>query len=135
MGDANDVVETWLSLSDVCESVDGPVAGAALAAGGGSSAPAASSFAVASARADRRKRIVVRLTVPGAGTVVARGPRVARVSRTVSGPGEVKLTLKPTRAAKRELARRGRVKVAVRITFKPRSGSPLTTKRTVTLRG
>jgi hypothetical protein len=133
VGDPSDVVETWLSLSDVCESVDGPVAGGGAPAAAG--APARQSFAVASARADRRKRIVVRVTVPGAGTVVARGSRITRVSRAVDGPGEVKLTLRPTRAAKRALARRHKLKVALRLTFRPRGGAPVTAKRTVTLRG
>ena len=60
--------------------------------------------------------------------------RVDAVRLTVSRSGTYKLNLKPGRAAKRILARRGRLRVSVRITFTPGGGRLRAVNRTVTLR-
>ena len=90
--DANDIVENYVDLSDQCESVDG--AGAPAATAGG----AAPTFKVVSAKADRRRRVIVRVTVPGPGKVTVRALSTRlRASRAVRTAGEVKLTLKSSR--------------------------------------
>ena len=81
---------------------------------------------------------MLRLSVPAPGTVRA-GARAARLrvasrTRTVAKAGAVKLTLAPSRAAKRALRHRKRLKVSVRIAFKPRGGAATTLTRSVTLR-
>ena len=77
--DANDIAENWVDLSDQCESVDG------LAAAAGTAAPAAT-FKLVSAKADARRRVTVRVTVPGPGKVTVRAPGL-RASRTVRAAG------------------------------------------------
>jgi hypothetical protein len=115
-GDANDIAENWVDLSDQCESVDG------LAAAAGTAAPAAT-FKFVSAKADARRRVTVRVTVPGPGKVTVRAPGL-RASRTVRAAGSVKLRLKPSRRARLKL----------KITFAPAGGTPVTLTKTVRLR-
>jgi hypothetical protein len=127
-----DVIYDSVQLSDECESVDPPV-------GPGSSPAPGPAFKLAAARVDRRGRLAVRVDVPGPGMVSVRAAaghvRVGRASRRVSASGEVRLTLAPSRAARRALARRHRLKVAVRVGFRPASGlRPADRLRTVWLR-
>jgi len=131
--DPVDVVYDSVTLADQCEGVLGTPSGGPASGG--------SAFKVAAAKVDRRNRIVLRLTVPAPGTVRAgaragrSGTRVASRSLTVAKAGAVKLTLTPSRAAKRALRHRKRLKVSVRIAFKPRGGAAATTlTRSVTLR-
>jgi RTX calcium-binding nonapeptide repeat (4 copies) len=110
--DANEIVENSVDLSDQCESVAGL-----------SAAPAAT-FKVVSAKSDRRRRITVRVNVPGPGKVTVRAAGL-RAARTASAAGDVKLRLKSSR----------RARLRLRITFAPVSGASVTLSRTVRLRG
>ena len=117
--DPFDVVYDSATLVDQCEGVLGQPSGPS-----GSSGAAA--LKVSAAKVDRRGRIVVRVTAPGAGTLSARA-RASRIavgsaSREVSGAGKATLTLKPSRAAKRALRARKRLAVSVTVTFKPAGG-------------
>jgi hemolysin type calcium-binding protein len=135
---------------DACEQIDADGAaagpGGAGPAGGGAANPpgrADAAFRVIGASVDRRGRIVVRTAAPGPGKLVARATArarkrivVARGARAVGAAGEVVLTLKATRAARRTLRTRRRLKVGVRTVFTPRGGgAPTTVASTVSLRG
>lgn len=80
--------------------------------------------------------------VPGRGTLTlsakAKSGRkrinVDAVRLTVSRSGTYRLNLKPGKAAKRILKKRGKLRVSVRITFTPRGGTLRAINRTVTLR-
>ena len=80
----------------------------------------------------RRDKIVLRVTVPEAGRVSARATarvrrtrvRVGRASKAVRRGGEVRLSLAPSRAAKRALRGGNKLKVSLRITFQPHDGAP-----------
>ena len=85
--------------------------------------------------------------LPGAGTLVldatgnvsakllaAKRFKVGKLRRTVSKAGTYKLTLKPSKAAKRVLRRRGKLKVSVKVSFTPRGGTARKSTRTVTLK-
>jgi hypothetical protein len=133
--DANDVLYDSVSLSDQCEGALGVPAGAG---GGGESG-----LRITDATVSRRNRIAVRLAAPAAGTAGARAVarvagariRVGRATRAVAQAGEVTLTLKPSRAARRALERRKRLKVSVKATFRPQSGDAVRAPaRKVTLR-
>lgn len=89
--------------------------------------------AKASAAASRRA-VVVRANAPAAGKLVFRGAAVKGATRTASRSGAVSATLPLTARARRTLARRGSVAVAVRATFTPQAGgtaSTVTAKVTV----
>lgn len=127
--DPIDVVYDSVTLADQCEGVLGTAAGGALTVG--------------AASVDRRNRIVVRLTVPGPGIAGVRATarsgrsriRVGSRSRKVGRAGAVKLTLEPSRAAKRALRLRKTLKVSLRISFKPHGGGAVSTaSRSATLR-
>ncbi len=115
-GDANDIAENWVDLSDECESVDG------LAAAAGTAAPAAT-FKLVSAKADAQPAGHRARHRPGPGKVTVRAPGL-RASRTVRAAGSVKLRLKPSRRARLKL----------KITFTPSGGKPVTLTKTVRLR-
>ena len=128
MADAIDVIYDDVDLSNQCESVDRAGGGAAAAV------PALRMTAVAA-----RGRITVRVAVPAPGVVTVRAVsgrlRVGSVSRRAAASGELKLTLRPSRAARRALARRHRLRVTVRVGLRPASGPrPADRSRTVTLR-
>jgi len=120
--DPIDVVYDSVTLVDQCEGVLGRPTGPA--GSGGSSG--AAGLKVSALKTDRRGRIVVRLTVPRAGTLSARARArhmaVGAATRTVSRPGRATLTLTPSQAAKRALRSRKRLAVSVTVTFKPVGG-------------
>ena len=94
---------------------------------GGAVTPAGGGLRVERAKPGQGGRIVVGLAAPAAGKVTVaatakRRVRFALASRTVAAAGPVKLTLRPTPAAKRMLRRGRRVKVSLRVTFTPRDG-------------
>ncbi|HET8952926.1 MAG TPA: calcium-binding protein [Solirubrobacteraceae bacterium] len=123
--DPFDIAYNSVTLVDQCEGV----LGQPTTPGGASGAAA---LKVSAAKADRRGRIVVKLTVPGPGTISARA-RASRLAvgsakRQVSKAGATTLTLKPTRAAKRALRARKRLAVTVKVTFKPAGGGSASTQ-------
>ena len=120
--DPIDVVYDSVTLVDQCEGVLGRPTGPA---GSGNSSGAVR-LKLSALQTDRRGRIVVRLTAPGAGTLSARAraPRMAvgAATRRVSRAGKATLKLTPSRAAKRALRSRKRLAVSVTVTFKPVGG-------------
>jgi Ca2+-binding RTX toxin-like protein len=126
--DPVDVLEDSVYLSDQCEGAEGtPAAGAA------------ARVTLGKTRVDRRNRIHLRVTAPGAGTIRARAGarhiRVAHRSLRVRGARTARLTLQPSRAARRALARRARLRVTLRVAFRPRGGRAVSTASgTATLR-
>ncbi|MDA0159195.1 hypothetical protein OM076_02865 [Solirubrobacter ginsenosidimutans] len=112
VADPIDVFDDSIYLSDQCEGTDWAAAAAPVA-------PPA--FKALAARVDSRRRIVVRVAAPGAGVVKVRATsgrlRVAGASRKVAAAGETQVVLKPSRAARRALAKRHRLKVTVRVAF------------------
>jgi hypothetical protein len=111
-------VRNDIELPNQCESVDGLAA----------ASTGAAAFRVTSARV-QRGRIVVKLTVPSAGTASVKATagrlKVGGAKRKVSHAGAVTLRIKPSCAA----APKRRLKVTLRIAFNAQ-----TIKRTVTLR-
>jgi hypothetical protein len=97
----------------------------------------------------RNGRLVLVLNVPGPGRVaaglranlpasIARSVRLARRSRSVSQAGRVRLVLKASRAKRRQvakaLARKGRLRGRVTVSFRPTGGTKRTTTRRITIR-
>lgn len=82
------------------------------------------------------------IRVPGRGAIAVLGTyrsrgktiKVGRVARTVSRAGTSKLTLKPGRAAKKVLRRKGRLRIRAKISFTPRGGRTRSSTRTITLK-
>jgi hypothetical protein len=87
-------------------------------------------------------RLVLRLSVPGAGaaavTATARiGHRTARVARkraTARAAGSLRMTLKPSAAARRAVKRQRSLRVSVSVTYRPAGGKAQTARRAVKLR-
>ena len=83
-------------------------------------------------------RIVLKIAVPARGTLAVRATTTttgaarvltfAKATRSVR-PGTVKITLKPTRAAKKLLARRRQLSVKIRAVFTPAGGGKATVLR------
>lgn len=148
--DTIDTVFGSAGSSDQCETVDRagpPAAGAppaAPGAGPGTSGAPTPRVTVARVTLDRRGRFVLRLAAPGAGIVTATATtRVTRRGRTVSlgrastvarRAGTTTLRLSPSRRARAAIRRLRRIRVAVRVTFRPASGAAATvSRRTVTV--
>jgi hypothetical protein len=118
---------TDVSQDGECEQVDAP----------------AVPFALLRAAPAGKGTLALDLSLPGPGkvlaaaTATARGKRIAVGSAggSVLSPGSARLSLRTTRAARRALARRGRLTVAVRVTFRPAGGGPArVARRSVTIR-
>jgi hypothetical protein len=81
------------------------------------------------------------LDVPGAGDLRLRldrtggrsRPPLATARRSFDAAGTATISLRLTPAGRRELARKGRLRVALKTTFTPRGGRPITTRRSVVL--
>jgi streptogramin lyase len=79
---------------------------------------------------------VLRVSVPGPGSILATGKYLKKVRASASGAGKVNLKLELTGAGRKALgkAKGDRLKVKVRITFTPSSGSAQTATQKVTFR-
>ncbi len=73
-------------------------------------------------------------TVPGAGTLLLAGKGVKKLTKSVSSPGRVTLTLRTDATTKRSLERTGTAKITVNVTFTPVGGDPNTKSKKITLR-
>jgi hypothetical protein len=106
--DLTDVLLNIPALQDMCENVDAPT------------------LRVVGVGAGKKGAIVVRLHVPQAGAArvdaTAKKVVVGHASGTARGAGPLRLSLRPSGAARRALARRGRLVVALRVTFAPAGG-------------
>jgi phage terminase large subunit-like protein len=113
-----------------------------------SGGPPSNAFSIGRTRTNRaRGTATLALTLPAAGkldvlataAVPARATRtkrirVARVKRTVTKPGTIRITLTPYKAAKRILKLKGKLKTAVKVTYAPTGGKPRAKTKTLTLR-
>jgi hypothetical protein len=144
--DAIDEVHSSVGPSDRCETVDragAPAAGTpgAPAPGAGPTAGALLRATVARVSLDRRGRFVVRLSAPAAGIVTVRastrvsqrGRRrtvsLGRASTIARRAGAMTLRLTPSRASRAAIRRLRRIRVTVRVTFRPASGAAAGTSR------
>jgi hypothetical protein len=82
-------------------------------------------------------RVTVRVGGIGPGRLSISGPRVRGASTRISAADAAQVTAgtRLTAAQKRLLSRGRSIKVAVRVTFKPKAGKSITFKRTVTIKG
>jgi hypothetical protein len=96
-------------------------------------------FSVAGSKALKSGAVAVTVKVAARGRVTAKdaGPGKARF-KTVKVPasraGKVTLTVKPSAAARKLIAKRGKLKVKALITFAPAGGTPASHKTTITFR-
>jgi ABC-type phosphate transport system substrate-binding protein len=60
--------------------------------------------------------------------------KVGRVVLTANKAGTFKLTLKPSKAAKKVLRNKGKLKVSIKLTFTPKGGTAKSSTKTVTLK-
>jgi hypothetical protein len=102
------------------------------------SAPS-NAFSVRGTKSLKSGSVAIKVKVAGAGRVTAKdaGSGKARfkpVKGSASRAGTVTLTVKPTSAARKLIARRGKLKVKVLITFAPTGGKPASHKTSVTFR-
>lgn len=82
------------------------------------------------------------IKLPGAGKLELVGSaksgkktiKVGRVVLTANKAGTFKLTLKPSKAAKKVLRKKGKLKVSVKLTFSPNGGTAKSSTRTITLK-
>jgi hypothetical protein len=103
-------------------------------------------IAVARSRANGTARIVSKVSRPGtldavdasvggsAAVAAKRSARIKPASKSVAQPGEVALVIKPTKAGKRILRRKGKLVVPVRVTYTPVAASPIFETVRVSLR-
>jgi hypothetical protein len=119
----------------------GPPPGPAGPAAGGQSSvlPPSNAFRLVSVKADRKRgelRLVVHTDTPGTVVVKAterKKPRsVASVRAHVAGGANVTLRLKPSRAARKLLRSKGRLRAALQMTFTPDGGTANTVGRSAT---
>jgi hypothetical protein len=78
--------------------------------------------------------VTLKVNVPGPGTVAASGKGLVGAKVDAKGAGAVQLKLKLTSTEKKTLAKKGTVKVKVKIVFTPTGGSPGTTTKTITFK-
>jgi ABC-type phosphate transport system substrate-binding protein len=120
----------------------------------GPTAPS-NSFSFGSGKSSSTGVITLSLTVPGAGTINTTGTTTVPAKFTkvtsaakkakkitfgkatvkVSKSGAVKVTLKPSSAAKKALAKGATLKVSVKITYTPTGGTAKSTTKTITVKG
>jgi hypothetical protein len=84
--------------------------------------------------ADRKKgTATVSVTVPNPGTLVVGGAGVRPSTRTLKAPGAVVLKVAPAGTSLKALSKRGKVSLAVKVTFTPTGGAAKTASKTLTL--
>ncbi len=82
-------------------------------------------FAFGKVARDKQKgTATVSVDVPNAGALVAGGKGVKRASKSATAPGIVKLKIAAKGKQLRKLNKRGKVKVAAKVTFTPTGGDP-----------
>ena len=96
--------------------------------------PVANNFSVVSVRRTSNGRAVLRIKLPGAGRLqVFRTARVVGASRTASARGVVSIKVRARGQALRQLRRTRKVRVAVKLGFRPTGGSLKKKQRSVKL--
>jgi hypothetical protein len=77
----------------------------------------------------------VDVQAPAAGRIALTGARVRSLSRTVTKEGPARMAVQLTSDARKVLARRKRVRVSLKVTFRPAGGgAPSTAGLTVTVK-
>jgi hypothetical protein len=96
--------------------------------------PAPSNRITAVSAAQHGSTVSLKLTLPGAGVLSATGKSLARATVTVRAAGPLTLSLKLTAAAKRQLKRKHKLRLTVKVLFTPTGGTAGTVTETVTLK-
>jgi hypothetical protein len=92
-------------------------------------------ISVSRATADRKRGTsTLIVTVPGPGHLALSGKEVLATSLDTAAAGTVELTIRPKARQRRTLRRRGKLRVAVKVTFTPTGGAPASTWHSVLLR-
>jgi hypothetical protein len=91
-------------------------------------------FAFGKAARTNSGTATVSVTVPNAGALVVGGKGVKRARKSVAAPGAVKLTIRAKGKQLRTLNKRGKVKVAAKVTFTPTAGQPKARSKTLSLK-
>jgi hypothetical protein len=103
-------------------------------------------FSIGGVTAGRDGSVTLTLALPGAGSVTGQDaaaktsasgkakPLITKTTKTVTGAGPLKLKLRPTSSAKKLLKKGKPVRVAVKVTFTPRGGTPASQTKSVKLR-
>jgi hypothetical protein len=81
----------------------------------------------------RRGTATIPVTVPDAGTLILGGKGVARLAKKARGGGTVGLLVRPRGKRRRKLNRKGRIKLRVRVAFRPALGTSGSQTRKVRL--
>ncbi|HEY6729823.1 MAG TPA: IPT/TIG domain-containing protein [Solirubrobacterales bacterium] len=102
--------------------------------GGGGTTPPPSNEAKPGSAKPQGQNMILKVTVPGAGTLRATGKNLATATATAKGAGTASLKLKLTSAGKKALKKKGKLKVKVKIVFTPVGGTAGTTTKTVTFK-
>jgi hypothetical protein len=80
-------------------------------------------------------KLRVSVDVPNPGTLSATGKLLKRASAAVAAPGQVSITLKPTKKALSRLADKRKLKAKLQLVFTPTGGSVTTTAVKAKLKG
>jgi hypothetical protein len=97
--------------------------------------PSSASFSFGRTVADAKSGIaLLTISVPGAGRLAVSGGKVRRSSVWAGDAGDVRLRVKAKGKALERLRRKGKLTVAVTISFTPPGGAPTTAQRNVVLR-
>jgi hypothetical protein len=105
--------------------------------------PPSNAFTVGRRLAFKDGATMITVRVPGPGTITARQSRattsgrqqlVKRTVKVARQAGPVKLAIRPTTAGRKELRRKAKLTVRLRITFKPTGGIANSTVEKVTIR-
>jgi stage V sporulation protein SpoVS len=98
-------------------------------------AKASNEFTIGAAKKNAKKgTAILPVSVPGAGAVALAGKTVRAEEVQAGGAGEVRLPVKATGKAKKTLKRKGKVKVALHVTFTPLGGDASTVGTSVKLK-
>nr|MBF6619681.1 hypothetical protein [Patulibacter sp.] len=84
-----------------------------------------------------RSAVSVRVGGIGAGRLTLSGQRISTVRRTIkrSDAATIKTRLKLTTSQRRQLSQGRSVRVAVKVSYRPKSGKTVTMRRNVTVEG
>jgi hypothetical protein len=104
----------------------------------GSGGPS-NAFTVKGAKSLKNGSVTLTVNVSSAGVVSVKDPgkgkkRFKTARATAGGAGKVTLTLKPTAAARTQIAKHGKLKVKAQVTFSPTGGKPATHTTSVTFK-
>jgi hypothetical protein len=98
--------------------------------------PPSNDFRFAQAKKNRRKGTAkLAVVVPGPGELdLAKTGKVKPDEETAEAAGREKLSIKPTRKAKKQLAAKGKAKVKTEVTYTPDGGEPNTQSKRIKLK-